>query len=135
VAVPRAKANSDEALLMALACGATVENAARSAGLSPRTAHRRLASPEFKRRLAQTRTDFVQRATAMVTAGNLEAGKTLIGLLDASIPPAVRLGAARALFEVGLKLRQGEIIEQRLAALEAQVLAQESPAIFTKDAG
>ena len=34
--------------LVALACGATVENAAQSAQVSPRTAHRRLSDPAFK---------------------------------------------------------------------------------------
>ena len=48
---------TDEAFLIALACGATVENAARSAGLGQRTAARRLRDPEFRRRLQEVRGD------------------------------------------------------------------------------
>jgi hypothetical protein len=44
--------SSDELLLSALAAGSTVEEAARTAGVSTRTAYRRLADPAFARRLA-----------------------------------------------------------------------------------
>jgi len=38
----RGRKNADQLLLMALACGATVEAAARSAGISQATVYRRL---------------------------------------------------------------------------------------------
>jgi hypothetical protein len=41
----RCSATSTEALVRALACGATVEHAARQAGLGERTAYRRLRDP------------------------------------------------------------------------------------------
>jgi hypothetical protein len=65
----RGRKDADEALLVALACGATVEGAARQAGVSRRTAHRRLADPAFLRRLAAARADMVQRATGVLTNG------------------------------------------------------------------
>jgi hypothetical protein len=40
----------DRVLLQALACGATVENAARKAGVCERTVYRRLEDPAFGRR-------------------------------------------------------------------------------------
>ena len=46
-------------LRMALACGPTVEAAARQCGLSDRTAYRRLQDGEFKRRLEAVRADMV----------------------------------------------------------------------------
>lgn len=46
----RGRRNADEALLAALACGATVENAARTVGISARTAHRRLKEEGFQKR-------------------------------------------------------------------------------------
>ena len=52
---------AEDLLLMALACGATVENAARQCGLSERTVYRRLDEPEFQRRLQQIKADMVQR--------------------------------------------------------------------------
>jgi hypothetical protein len=61
-----------------LACGATVENAARTAGISARTAQRRLAEPAFRKRLQDFRTDMAQRTGSMLTAAGMEAVKTLI---------------------------------------------------------
>jgi len=46
---------NEESLLLALACGATVEAAARQCGFSDRTVYRRLQEPEFKKRLEQVR--------------------------------------------------------------------------------
>ena len=114
---------ADAALLLALACGATVENAARKAGMSERTAHRRLADPSFRQQLSQVRNDMVERATGMMTAAALEAVKTLLALQDTAIPAAARLGAARAVIELGLKLREENNLGERLAALEEQMAA------------
>ena len=114
---------SDERLLLALACGATVENAARSAGVSESTAYRRLREAEFNRRLQQVRADMVQRTAGMLTAAAGEAVKTLLALQKESIPPATRLGAARAVLEIGLKLREAAELEERLAALEQRFAA------------
>lgn len=111
----------DQQLLLALACGATVEGAAQKAGLSKRTAYRRLAAPEFGRRLAALRDDMVVRASAMLTASAAESIKTLLGLLEKSQPAAVRLGAAKAILDLGLKLRDVEEIQRRLQALEERL--------------
>jgi hypothetical protein len=117
----RGKRNADEVLLLALACGATVEQAAQQSGLSARTAHRRLAEPAFRQRLQQARGDMVQRASGMLTAATLEAIKTLLALQQPSAPPAVRLGAARAVLEQGTKLREAADLTARIEALEAQL--------------
>src|SRR5262249_20778157 len=114
----RGRKNADEALLLALACGATTEKAAHQAGVSPRTATRRLADPEFRRRLARTKTDLLRRTAAGLTAGAVEAVKTLLALQAAGQPPAVRLGAARAVLELGLKVREAAEVKERLAELE-----------------
>jgi hypothetical protein len=122
----RGRKGADETLLMALACGATVETAARQAGISRRTAQRRLADPEFQRRLTQTRSDIVKRASAMLTATMLESVKTLMTLQGPSNPPAVRLGAIRSVLEIGMKLREATELEERLAALERRFLEQDT---------
>jgi hypothetical protein len=122
----RGRHNADDALVLALACGATAENAARTASVSLRTVYRRLADPAFRTRLQGARTDMVQRATGMLTAAALEAVKTLLGLQHASVPAAVRLGAARAILEIGAKLREVADLEARLAALEQQVVVTNS---------
>ncbi len=115
--------SADELLMMALACGATLENAARQAGVSESTVRRRAKEPEFQRKLQAVRTDMVQRTAGALTAAGLEFVKTLIGLVGTGIPPATRLGAARAGLELGMKVREVADLEQRLASLEEQVAA------------
>jgi hypothetical protein len=111
---------NEDALLLALACGATVEAAARQCQLSDRTVYRRLKDPEFRSRLQAVRSDMVQRAAGMLTAAAGEAVRTLLALQKESAPPAVRLGAARAVLEIGIRVRELADLEARIAALEAQ---------------
>src|SRR5262245_57828804 len=113
--------NADDVLLLALACGATLENAARKADVSVRTVQRRLADPDFRQRLRQTKADLVGRTAATLTARAVEAVKTLLSLQTPAQPPAVRLGAARAILELGLKLREAVEFEERLAAVEQRL--------------
>ncbi|HEY7310273.1 MAG TPA: hypothetical protein VH643_12995 [Gemmataceae bacterium] len=117
----RGRRNADEQLLMALACGATVDNAARQAGISPATAYRRLADPAFGQRLQQLRGDMVSRTAGTLTAAASEAVRTLLELLKNPTSSAVRLGAARAVLEIGMRLREMTDLEARLAALEQQM--------------
>src|SRR5262249_49092661 len=67
----------NRALLQALACGGSIEHAARKAGLGERTAYRRLADPKFQAQLTQVKAEMVQRAAAMLTAASMGSVKTL----------------------------------------------------------
>ena len=116
---PRKKA--EDALLLALACGASVEQAPRQCHLSARTVYRRLADPDFNRRLQAVRADMVQRTAGALTAAATEAVRTLLELQKSTVPCAVRLGAAKAVLEIGLKLREVAEFEERLAALEEKL--------------
>jgi hypothetical protein len=122
MARPKRKKNEDS-LLLALACGATVEAAARQCGLSERTVYNRLGDDEFKKRLERVRADMVDRSAGMLTAAGGESVRTLMALQKDSTP-AVRLGAARTILEMGLKIRQLVDLEQRMAELEELVAAQ-----------
>jgi hypothetical protein len=113
--------NADATLLLALACGATVEAAAAKAGVSERTVYNRLADPEFKKQLEATRTEMVERTMGMLTGAAGEAVKTLVGLMRENAPPTVRLGAARATLELGIKVREMHDLQARIAAIEAQL--------------
>jgi hypothetical protein len=112
---------AEDALLLALACGATVENAARQCGLSERTIYRRLREPAFRQRLGEVRTEMVQRTAALLTAASLGSVKTLLALQKDNHPAGVRLGAARAVLELGVKLRESGELLDRIAALEAHL--------------
>ena len=120
----RCRKKAEEALLLALACGATVEGAARQAGLSERTAYRRLGGPDFQRRLQELRADMVQRAAGALTAAGGEAVRALLELLRSSPVAGVRLGAARVVLEMGLKLREATETEERLTALERRLAGE-----------
>jgi hypothetical protein len=115
------KRHADSQLLLALACGASVEVAARQAGISESTAYRRFSDPAFRRQLQAVRADLVQRTTGALTAASTEAVRALLELLKATAPPPVRLGAARSVLELGIKLRETVDLEARIAALEEQL--------------
>lgn len=123
----RPRKNADELLLTTLVCGGSVDNAARAAGVSGRTVQRRLADPQFRQALDKLRTEMIHRAVGMLTAASFEAVKTLLGLLESSQSGSVRLGAARAILEIGLKLREYTELAERLSAVEAQLRANSSP--------
>src|ERR1700722_18891369 len=108
---------ADEPFLIALACGATIEDAAHNAGISRSTAHRRLKDPEIQIRLQAIRADMVLRTSGTLAAAATEAVKTMVSLQQEANPPAVRLGAARAILEIGMKLRDWTVMEVELAAL------------------
>ena len=110
--------NAEEAFLMALVCGSTIDIAAEKARISRRTAHTWLQNPAFQKRLAKLKAETIKRFTDMLTAANLEAVKTLLDLQKATTKDTVRLGHAKAIIELGLRLRQSHDLAERLAALE-----------------
>ena len=93
--MPRgSRRTADEAFLIAFVGGATIENAAHTAGISRRTAHRRLKDPAFQERVRAVRDDLVQRTAGTLAAASAEAVKTLLSLQQESVPASVRLAAA-----------------------------------------
>ena len=107
---------------MALACGATVEAAASKAGISVRTVYNRLQDPEFNRLLKKTRSDIVERTTAMMTGSGGEAVKTVLTvMMREQVPANVRVAAARVMLEMGHRYREAYDLAERVAAIEAQL--------------
>ena len=113
----RDRNRGDELLLGALAAGSPVEQAAETAGVSVRTAYRRLADPAFARHLAQARDELISSALGELVECASEAVATLRALLSAS-DERVRLGAAKSTLEHLLRLRETLTLSQRLAVLE-----------------
>jgi hypothetical protein len=114
----RGRKNVDDLLLIAWAGGATIRQAAERAGVSERTAARRLAEADFRRRAAQLRADLVDRALGKLTDGLTAAADTLRALLTAQAE-TVRLGAARSLIELAARLRETTALADKLALLES----------------
>jgi len=113
--------SADQKLILALVCGATIENAARQAGVAERTVYRRQRDPAFQAKLKEARQEMVERTANMLTAASMESVKTLLRLQNEKVPPAVQLGAAKAIVELGAKLRENAELFARVAALEAQL--------------
>jgi hypothetical protein len=102
---------------LALASGQTVRDAAQLAGIGERTATRRVADPDFRRRVAELRGEMVARAMGRLADASVTAVETLRSLLAAE-GESPRLGAAKAILELGTKLRENVELEQRLVTLE-----------------
>jgi transposase-like protein len=120
----RGRRNADEALALALAAGQTLRDAAQAVGIGERTATRRWADADFRRRVADLRGAMVERAMGRMADAMTEAADTLRQLLHAEAE-SVRLGAARGILELAIKLRESvenaaaiADIESKLAELE-----------------
>jgi HEAT repeat protein len=113
----RGRRNADDALALALARGVTLRDAAAEVGVSERTATRRWADPGFRGRVAEFRQDMVARCLGRMADGMTDAADTLRKLLTAE-SESVRLGAARALLELGVKVRDSAEVGERIAELE-----------------
>lgn len=111
---------NDGPLVIALASGKTIPEASVATGLCQRVISRRLKEPAFVRAVADARAEMIARATSMLADASAEAVRTLRDLLK-SDKPMIRLGAARAILELGTKLRESEEYEKRIAALEAAI--------------
>ncbi len=67
----------------------------------------------------------VQRTAGALTAAATEAVRTLMELMKPAVPHASRLGAARSVLEIGVKLRELAEPEERLTALEERTAADQ----------
>lgn len=106
------------AAIVALARGATSEEAARESGVSGRTVRRWMEDPDFQIEVRDTRTEMLSAAVGQLAAGAAEAIATLRDALDDE-DGRTRVQAARVLLDACLSLRESLDLEQRLAALEA----------------
>ena len=107
-------------LILALASGESVMDAARLANVSERTVYRRLRDDTFVQRVNQIRTSLLQQAVGRLAKAIPKASDVLDKLLD-STSERVRLQAAKAVFDSSVKLSDAVAYEQRLAALESML--------------
>jgi hypothetical protein len=122
---PRRKKRED-ALLLALAGGISVAEAARRAGVGERTAFRRLTDPQFKGRVAEVRDKMLDDAVGQLAHNSSTAVETLAELCTSAQSEMVRLMAARALLEHAPKLRANVELQARMTALEQEASSSTS---------
>jgi len=111
----------DDGLLVAeLASGATVRDAAQKAGLSERTAGRRLSDPAFCKLVEDAKREIIARATARLGAFAVHSANAL-GTLLASEDERVKLSAARWILRLMMMARNHEELERRVVELETRI--------------
>lgn len=116
-----------ELLALELAAGQTIRAAAAKIGMGESVAYRRWEKdPEFRQRVSDLRGEMVARAAGVMADGMSEAATTLRELLTAE-SESTRLGACRALLELGVKIRETVELETRLKVIEEQLAAQQVP--------
>lgn len=123
----RGRKSADDALVLALAAGATMADAAEQAGVSERTAFRRMQDALFRQQVVITRTRFYEQAVGLLADSLTDAVRTLRALLEAD-SESTRLGAARTILDAGPRLRESEELAERIAALEAHLEPADEPA-------
>jgi hypothetical protein len=117
--------SADESLALALSTGQTIIDAARAAGVSERTARRRIADPDFRRRVADLRGEVIAQAASRLAAAMTHAADRLVQLVDSPDPRAA-LAAAKAVVGLGLLAREKVDNETLLRELEAKLEQIES---------
>ena len=114
----RSEAVRDQAVL-ALLTERTIADAARRCGVGERTLRRWLSDNSFKAECDTARAALFESAMSRIQTLAGKAIDTLEELLCARKHPAVRLGAARTVVEVGLHQHEAATILSRLAEIEA----------------
>jgi hypothetical protein len=108
-----------EAVALLLASGRSEDEAAERARCGSRTIRKWLhGQPAFPRRVAALRAAMTSQALGRLTAAMSRAADTLDTLASSAESETVRLGAARSVIELAVRLRETVELEERVAALE-----------------
>jgi hypothetical protein len=114
-----------ERAILALLSEKSIGAAAERSGVNERTLRRWLSDdPEFAVAYDEARQATFTAGISRIQALTAKAVDTLDDLLDAKNHPAVRLGAARTITEIGLHQHDAATIMRKLADIEA---AQQKP--------
>jgi hypothetical protein len=126
MSAPAKNPAKQEQAALALAIGATIEKAAQKAGCSERTVRRWKADcPEFVRRIGELRAELTERTMGRLIGAQVKASGTLRRLLTVQ-DPRVRLGAAKALIELGWRAREHGDLAAEVAELR-QIIEELRP--------
>ena len=93
------KLQGDDQLFQALVSGCHIENAASVAGISVRTAYRRLADPTFRSQLQDARQSLRESILAKLSDAGHDAVGTLWELMQTADDEGIRLRAAKAVLD------------------------------------
>ena len=105
---------------MLLAAGRTVTEAAATAEVGESTIYRWLRTEEFRQLVADLRTQLLSRAIGKLAEQSGAAADVLAALLS-GVEERTRLAAAKAILELGPRLREAGELAARLEAVEAAI--------------
>lgn len=117
VRVTGRRRGNDEVLAAARAAGQSVKHAGQAAGLSERTARRRLQEPDVAARVDELRRDRQAETLAGLDRLSIKAIEALDELVESG-NATVRLGAARLVLTLGLQLHEQVEMGARVRRLE-----------------
>jgi hypothetical protein len=117
------KGRRQEQAIAGLLSEATVEQAARKAGVGYRTLKGWLGQDQFQRAYRDARRALLEHATGLLADGLTAAVVRLRHLSENAASENVQLGATRAVLELTLKVREQLELDERLRAVEARLAA------------
>ena len=85
------------------------------------TIRRRLDDPAFCNRVERFRAEMLDAVAGKLGTNVEQEVTTLTSLMAEAMPPVVRLGAARAVCDFALRIRESVTWERRLTALEERL--------------
>lgn len=108
-----------EAAILALLTARSIEEAARTTNVPPRTLHRWLQEPRFQAAYRKARRAASAQSTARLQQATSAAVSTLLKIMvDTTAPAATRVRAADSVLGHARQAGQIEDVEERIAALE-----------------
>jgi hypothetical protein len=109
----------EEELVQALAGGATEREAAEQAGIDEPTVRHRLTDPDFRRAVSRARGETFDVAHGRLVGLASQATGIFRRLME-SDQPSVARRAAKAVLELGPRLREATEVDERITRLEAE---------------
>jgi hypothetical protein len=117
----------DSMLAIALASGESISQVAEQAGIERSTIYRKLENPEFRRLVAEYRDRLIATALGRIAENMTRGADVLAQMLDAP-EPHIRIRAARALFSLGMKLRDSVDLTMRMREVELELARKQGVA-------
>lgn len=109
----------DPELVARVAAGERVEDVATDRGISRSAAYRALEREEVRQEIRAIRTAMVEAAADRLASEMTGAADALAAIaVDEDAPASARVSAAKAVIELGTRLRQELDVERRLEQLE-----------------
>ena len=112
-----------EPLAVAVAGGSSIKAAAVVVGCSEQTAYNISATPEFRQRVSEIRSEITTEAVGRLTIASTKAVDTLSELLNPEHEDSVRLQASKAVLTLLGPISETSELRARLDRLEKQQTA------------